>query len=65
MKMHVERNKKIFVRDRLRLLLDEYDNDFVEIGNLAEMGMEYGDVPSAGSVTGVLFFLFFLFLIFF
>ena len=56
MKTHVERNKKIFVRDRLRLLLDDYDNDFLEIGSLAGMGMEYGDVPSAGSVTGVYFF---------
>ncbi|XP_072023384.1 methylcrotonoyl-CoA carboxylase beta chain, mitochondrial-like [Amphiura filiformis] len=53
MKTHVERNKKVFVRDRLRMLLDDYENDFLEIGTLAGMGMEYGDVPSAGSVAGI------------
>ena len=52
MKTHVERNKKVFVRDRLRMLLDDYDNEFLEIGSLAGMGMEYGDIPAAAGVSG-------------
>lgn len=48
-----QQQNKMFVRDRLRMVLDDYDNEFLEVGALAGMGMQYGDVPSAGTVTGV------------
>ncbi|XP_038068954.1 methylcrotonoyl-CoA carboxylase beta chain, mitochondrial-like [Patiria miniata] len=54
MERHVKANKKLFVQDRLRLLLDEYSDDtFLEIGTLAGFGMPYGDIPGASVVTGV------------
>ncbi|XP_033637108.1 methylcrotonoyl-CoA carboxylase beta chain, mitochondrial-like [Asterias rubens] len=54
MQRHTQVNKKLFVRDRLRLLLDEYcDNTFLEIGTLAGFGMPYGDIPCASTVIGV------------
>ncbi|XP_078657550.1 biotin-dependent 3-methylcrotonyl-coenzyme A carboxylase beta1 subunit-like isoform X2 [Branchiostoma floridae x Branchiostoma belcheri] len=49
---HVKKNKKLLVRDRLRLLLDE-GCEFLELSPLAGMGMEYGDIPAAGMVTGI------------
>ena len=53
MQRHTQVNKKLFVRDRLRLLLDEYcDNTFLEIGTLAGFGMPYGDIPCASTVIG-------------
>jgi hypothetical protein len=48
---HVERNKKLLVKDRLELLFDKY-SDTLEVAPLAGMGMSYGDVPRAGIVTG-------------
>ncbi|XP_066049115.1 biotin-dependent 3-methylcrotonyl-coenzyme A carboxylase beta1 subunit-like isoform X2 [Chamaea fasciata] len=48
---HTQRNKKLFVRERLRLLLD--DEDFLELSPLAGLGMPYGDVPAAGCLTGI------------
>ncbi|RMC08810.1 hypothetical protein DUI87_15061 [Hirundo rustica rustica] len=48
---HTQRNKKLFVRERLRLLLD--DEDFLELSPLAGMDMPYGDVPAAGCLTGI------------
>ena len=48
-----QQQNKMFVRDRLRMVLDDYDNEFLEVGALAGMGMQYGDVPSAGTVTGI------------
>ena len=51
-KRHVETNKKILARDRLKMLLDE-DSDFFEISATAGMGLEYGDVPCAGTVVGI------------
>nr|XP_020442867.1 methylcrotonoyl-CoA carboxylase beta chain, mitochondrial-like isoform X2 [Monopterus albus] len=48
---HTQRNKKLLVRDRLRLLLD--DEDFLELSPLAGLGLPYGDIPSAGCLTGV------------
>lgn len=47
---HTQRNRKLLVRDRLRLLLD--DEDFLELSPFAGLGLPYGDIPSAGCPTG-------------
>ena len=47
---HTQRNRKLLVRDRLRLLLD--DDDFLELSPFAGLGLPYGDIPSAGCLTG-------------
>ncbi|NXU59224.1 MCCB carboxylase, partial [Turnix velox] len=49
---HTQRNKKLFVRQRLKLLLDD-DEPFLELSPLAGLGLPYGDVPAAGCLTGV------------
>eukprot|EP00079_Xenopus_tropicalis_P012250 XP_002939016.2 PREDICTED: methylcrotonoyl-CoA carboxylase beta chain, mitochondrial-like [Xenopus tropicalis] len=48
---HTQRNKKLLVRERLRMLLD--DESFLELSPMAGLGLRYGDVPSAGCLTGV------------
>ncbi|XP_076010532.1 methylcrotonoyl-CoA carboxylase beta chain, mitochondrial [Genypterus blacodes] len=48
---HTQRNRKLLVKDRLRLLLD--DEDFLELSPLAGLGLAYGDIPSAGCLTGI------------
>lgn len=48
---HTQRNRKLLVRDRLRLLLD--DEDFLELSPFAGLGLPYGDIPSAGCLTGI------------
>lgn len=48
-KRHVERNKKVLVRDRIKHILDK-DLPTLEIGTFAGFGMPYGDVPCAGMV---------------
>ncbi|XP_069581280.1 biotin-dependent 3-methylcrotonyl-coenzyme A carboxylase beta1 subunit [Brachyistius frenatus] len=48
---HTQRNKKLLVRDRLGLLLD--DEDFLELSPFAGLGLPYGDIPSAGCLTGI------------
>ncbi|XP_071753819.2 methylcrotonoyl-CoA carboxylase beta chain, mitochondrial isoform X1 [Centroberyx gerrardi] len=48
---HTKRNKKLLVQDRLRLLLD--DEDFLELSPFAGLGLPYGDIPSAGCLTGI------------
>ncbi|XP_068546453.1 biotin-dependent 3-methylcrotonyl-coenzyme A carboxylase beta1 subunit-like [Anas acuta] len=48
---HTQRNKKLFVRERLKLLLD--DESFLELSPLAGLNMPYGDVPAAGCLTGI------------
>ncbi|KFO85057.1 hypothetical protein N320_00228, partial [Buceros rhinoceros silvestris] len=48
---HTQRNKKLFVRERLKLLLD--DEPFLELSPLAGLAMPYGDVPAAGCLTGI------------
>ncbi|KAK2841161.1 hypothetical protein Q7C36_012740 [Tachysurus vachellii] len=48
---HTQRNKKVLVRDRLRMLLD--DDDFLELSPFAGLGLPYGDIPSAGCLTGI------------
>ncbi|KAK3881269.1 hypothetical protein Pcinc_014283 [Petrolisthes cinctipes] len=50
--LHVKRNRKLLVRDKLKLLLDD-DKDFLELSLLAGLGMEYGDVPAAGAINGI------------
>ena len=49
---HVQRNRKILVRDRIKKIFDP-GSDFLEFSAFAGLGMEYGDVPSAGLVTGI------------
>ncbi|KAG7513798.1 methylcrotonoyl-CoA carboxylase beta chain, mitochondrial-like [Solea senegalensis] len=48
---HTKRNRKLLVRDRLRLLLD--DEDFLELSPFAGLNLPYGDIPSAGCLTGI------------
>uniref|UniRef100_A0A8C5QIH8 methylcrotonoyl-CoA carboxylase n=1 Tax=Leptobrachium leishanense TaxID=445787 RepID=A0A8C5QIH8_9ANUR len=48
---HTQRNKKLLVRERLRLLLD--DQAFLELSPFAGLGLTYGDVPAAGCLSGV------------
>jgi acetyl-CoA carboxylase carboxyltransferase component len=50
-KKHEERGK-IFVRDRIRLLLDQ-DKPFQELSALAAYKVYEADVPAAGIVTGI------------
>ncbi len=50
-KKHEERGK-LFVRDRIRLLLDE-DKPFLELSPLAAYNLYESDVPAAGIVTGI------------
>ncbi|XP_062509187.1 methylcrotonoyl-CoA carboxylase beta chain, mitochondrial-like [Corticium candelabrum] len=49
---HVKANKKLFVRDRLKLLLDP-NAPFLELSQLAGHEMPYGDVKGAGLITGI------------
>ncbi|XP_076860006.1 biotin-dependent 3-methylcrotonyl-coenzyme A carboxylase beta1 subunit isoform X2 [Brachyhypopomus gauderio] len=48
---HTLKNKKILVRDRLHKLLD--DDDYLELSPFAGLGLSYGDIPSAGCITGI------------
>lgn len=48
---HTQRNKKLLVRERLKRLLD--DETFLELSPFAGLGLSYGDVPSAGCLTGI------------
>jgi 3-methylcrotonyl-CoA carboxylase beta subunit len=50
-KKHEERGK-LFVRERIRLLLDE-DRPFLELSPLAAHDVYESDVPAAGIVTGI------------
>ncbi|MCI0616019.1 methylcrotonoyl-CoA carboxylase [bacterium] len=50
-KKHEERGK-LFVRERIRLLLDE-DKPFLELSPLAAHKVYESDVPAAGIVTGI------------
>lgn len=49
---HTQRNKKVLVRERLLMLLDE--DDYLELSLFAGLGLPYGDIPSAGCLTGTL-----------
>jgi len=49
---HVKVNKKVLVRDRIRGILDDGgEGGTFELSVTAGMGMEYGDVPCAGSIS--------------
>ena len=47
---HVKVNKKVLVRDRIRSILDD-ESESLELSVTAGMGLEYGDVPCAGSIS--------------
>lgn len=47
---HTQKNKKLLARDRIKLLVDS-DYPILELSPLAGLGMEYGDVLSAGIVA--------------
>ncbi len=47
-----EARKKLFVRDRIRKLLDA-DSPFLEVGSFAALEMYDGQAPAAGVVTGI------------
>lgn len=47
---HTQKNKKLLVRERLKMLLD--DERFLELSPFAGLDMPYGDVPAAGCLTG-------------
>jgi 3-methylcrotonyl-CoA carboxylase beta subunit len=49
---HTRINKKLFVRDRLKVLLDP-GAPFLEFSQLAGLAMPYGDVRNAGLITGI------------
>lgn len=49
---HTVVNRKVFVRDRIRHILDD-DSEFFEICTTAGLGLDYGDVPGAATVTGI------------
>uniref|UniRef100_UPI00358F7942 methylcrotonoyl-CoA carboxylase beta chain, mitochondrial-like isoform X2 n=1 Tax=Myxine glutinosa TaxID=7769 RepID=UPI00358F7942 len=49
---HVERNRKLLVRDRLSLLLDP-GAPFLELSPLAGFDLSYGDIPAAGCISGL------------
>jgi len=49
---HVVKNKKMLARDRIRRILDP-GSELWELGMTAGLGLEYGDVPTAGTVAGV------------
>ncbi len=51
LKKHTERGK-LFVRDRIKHLLDT-DSSFLELGGLAAFGLYDNEAPSAGIVTGI------------
>ena len=51
-KRHVQMNKKVLVRDRISGILDP-GTELTELGLTAGMGLEYGDVPSGGTVAGI------------
>uniref|UniRef100_A0A8C8R6H5 methylcrotonoyl-CoA carboxylase n=1 Tax=Pelusios castaneus TaxID=367368 RepID=A0A8C8R6H5_9SAUR len=48
---HTQRNKRLLVRERLRMLLD--DEPFLELSPFAGFDLPYGDVPAAGCLTGI------------
>ncbi|KAM9476245.1 biotin-dependent 3-methylcrotonyl-coenzyme A carboxylase beta1 subunit isoform 2-T2 [Clarias gariepinus] len=48
---HTQRNKKMLVRERLHMLLD--DDDYLELSLFAGLGLPYGDIISASCLTGI------------
>ncbi|XP_070563024.1 methylcrotonoyl-CoA carboxylase beta chain, mitochondrial-like [Ptychodera flava] len=50
---HTQKNKKVLPRERLKMLVDNDGEDFIEFSPFAGLGLQYGDVPAAGVITGV------------
>ena len=50
---HVNINKKVLARERIKNLLDP-GTDLFELGTTTGLGLDYGDVPCGGVVVGVL-----------
>ena len=48
---HTIFKKKLLVRDRVKKLIDE-DSPFLELSKTAGLGMDYGNIPGSGTVTG-------------
>lgn len=48
---HVKQHKKLLAEDRVKLLVDDYQ-DFLELSPIAGHAMEYGDVARAGILGG-------------
>lgn len=48
---HRQRNKML-AEERLHSVIDK-DTEFLELSNLAGLGMDYGNVPRAGIITGI------------
>ena len=48
---HVKRHGKLMISDRVKHLVDSVD-DFLELSLTGGIGMEYGHVPRASSLTG-------------
>ncbi|CAM1154843.1 Uncharacterised protein g11437 [Pycnogonum litorale] len=49
---HTQVNKKILPRQRVLSLLDE-GTELFDLCNLSGLGLDYGDIPGAGSVLGI------------
>lgn len=49
---HTVMNKKILARERINLLVDD-DYPVLELGVFAGLGMDYGDIPGAGSICAI------------
>lgn len=49
---HVKQHKKLLAEDRVKLLVDDYE-DFFELSPIAGDSMEYGDVARAGILGGI------------
>lgn len=45
------KNKKVLVRDRIRMLLDP-GTEFIELGTLVGFSLPYGDIPMGGLLGG-------------
>ena len=50
-KRYVEQHGKMLPEDKLRHIIDE-GTEFLELMQLAGLGMEYGNVPRASCLTG-------------
>ncbi len=50
MERHTVKNKKVFVRERIRAIVDEGAEIF-ELGLTAGLGLDYGNIPCAGGIT--------------
>ncbi|GAB1601179.1 methylcrotonoyl-CoA carboxylase beta chain, mitochondrial-like isoform X1 [Argonauta hians] len=49
---HTKFHKKLLARERVKQVLDD-DSSFLELSQIAGMGMEYGNIPQAGILSGI------------